>query len=162
MSRSKKKPNTLNRTAIQQLQEQIVTAWPWTSVAKGFYIENPTPLGVSESTAFKDVVVGAAVELRGDQAHVRIYRKPDAGDKHNYDVDEIRGATGPLVTVSSKPDIDDHHLTGTIPDDLMRRNNLTVEVVPDGEGGMKLNVQPDGLVKAFINFEDPPRPIKGK
>ena len=32
--------------------------------------------------------------------------------------------------------------------------NLAIEVVPDGSGDMKLNIRPDGTVRAFINFED--------
>jgi hypothetical protein len=156
MSRSKKKPNSLNRTAIRGIREQIVAGWPSPSIVKGFFVEDPTPLGISETAGFRDVAVAAAGEISGDDVNVRIFRKPAADDTHDYDVDEIRGATGPVVTYASKGDIDRHHLKGTIPDNLMRRNNLTIVVVPDGEGGMKPDVRPDGLTNAFINFEDEP------
>lgn len=39
----------------------------------------------------------------------------------------------------------------------MKNNNITIEVIPDGLGGLEPNIQPDGTVKAYINF---PNPIK--
>jgi hypothetical protein len=162
MSRSKKKPNSLNRTGIQRIKEQIVTAWPWANVVKALYIEDPTPLGVSDTAAFREVAVGASAEIRGDKVNLRIFRKPEADDEHDYDVDEIRDATGPVLTIASKSWIDGHHLTGAIADDLMRRNNLTAVVVPDGEGGMQLSAQPDGRKNVFINFEHDLDPDKDR
>lgn len=157
MSRSKKKPNNLNKDGIQEIAGQIVSSWPWTSVTKAFYVADPDPLNISDSSAFTNNVVSASVEIRDQQTDVRIYRKADEGI-HAYDVDEIRAVNAPVVIYPSKPEIENHHLSGTIEEDLMRRNNLSVEVVPDGKGGMKVNVQPDGTVKAFINFERSPEP----
>jgi hypothetical protein len=64
MSHSKKKPNSLNRAGIQRIKDQIVAAWPWASVQKGFYIEDPTPLGISGSAAFKEVAAGVSGNSR--------------------------------------------------------------------------------------------------
>ena len=154
MAKSRKKPNKLNQAVVENLKRQLERAFPYGSMKKAGFIKAPEPLGLSEDSKFKKQFVSAAIEIRNEDANVRVYRKPDPGDKHDYDVDEIRSANKRVVTQPAKSEISDHWLKGSIPNDLMGRNNLSVELVPDGVGGLKPNVQPDGTVMAFINFMD--------
>jgi len=156
MSKSKRKQNDMNRVGLQALKDRIEQLWPFPSMKKAAYLEDPAPLRLSDSVAFSEPFVGASVEFRGGSTDVRIYRKADKsdGEGHHHDVDEIRGANQAVITQPAKSEISNHHLPGSISDDLMRRNNLTVAVIPDGRGGMQVNTQPDGTVTALINFEE--------
>ena len=109
---------------------------------------------MSNEPRFKEQFVSAAIELRNEDANVRVYRKPDLKDTHDFDVDEIRGANHSVISQPPKSEIEGHWLDGRVVDDLMGRNNISVELVADGAGGMTPNVRPDGTVMAFINFED--------
>jgi hypothetical protein len=152
MSSQKRKVNKLDPANIQQVADQITKAWPYSGVKTAFYINDPEPLKLTDSKTFRENFAGAVGEVRADSVNLRIYRDADEGE-HDFDVDEIRGANKVLVTQPAKTQIEDHHLTGTLPVDLMNRNNLSVEAVSDGRGGMRLNIRPDGTVPAFINFE---------
>jgi hypothetical protein len=89
---------------------------------------------------------------------MRIYRSSGKSDPL-YDVDEIRAVNKEIINQPSKSEIEDHHINHNIQEDIMRRNQLTVEFIEDGKGGFKPNTQADGTVKAFINFEDPMKEI---
>jgi hypothetical protein len=154
MGRSRRKSNKLNHVGIQKLKQRLEEAWPYVSLKIAGFIKDPEALGLSNDLKFKDQFVSAVAEVRNEDVNVRVYRKPDAKDTHAYDVDEIRRANRPIITQPAKSEILNHWLEGSIQDDLMRRNNLTVEVVRDGPCGLKPNVVPDGTVKALINFED--------
>ena len=155
MSKAKRTLNTLNKTAMQKLEEQISRS-PFAHVKTAVYLNDLTPLQLTRDPAFEAKCVSASVEIR-DETTLRIYRKADSGE-HDYDVDEIRGINRPFLTYPSKADVQNHHLNGTVQDDFMRRNNITFEAIPDGSGGVSLNVRPDGTIQAFINFLEPNSP----
>lgn len=142
----------LNRKLLSDLQDQINDAFPW-ALKKAFYIERPEALNVSESDEYKRLFAGATGEIRDSGLTLRTYRHSEQSDPRS-DVDEIRGAEKEVVVHPSKGEIEDHHLNRDIPHDIMRRNNMAFEVVPDGNGGARLNVKPDGLVSAYVNFTD--------
>jgi hypothetical protein len=144
MTKSKKKPNNLNLPGVQSLKRQLDEAFPVGPMRKAGFIQNSDPLGLTNDLKFKEQFVGAAIEIRNEDVNIRVYRKPDSKHTHDYDVDEIHRANQPVISRPAKSEIEGHWLGGNLPDDLMRRNNITVELVPDGAGGMSLNVKPEG------------------
>jgi len=155
----KKKINKLNRAAIDSLKKQIDQAFPWKG-KKAFYVESPDALSVSNSEEYKRLFVSAVAELRDDGVALRTYHHSEAADPR-YDVDEIRNVDKVVVEVPDKEDIEGHHMNADVAENIMERNNIAIEVVPDGKGGAKINVQSDGTVKALINFvENLPKEIR--
>lgn len=155
----KTKKNKLSYESIEDSKNKLEEAFPHTNIKKPFYIsdfKNAKPL----PSSMRRVALSAVFELDNEQLNMRVYRSSGKSDPL-YDVDEIRAVNKEVVNQPSKREIENHHINHNIQEDIMRRNQLTVEFVEDGKGGFKPNTQADGTVKAFINFEDPIDKILG-
>ena len=96
------------------------------------------------------------MNIDGNSVNIRAYRKPtEQNTSVLYKVDEYHGVNQPSVIKPRGSQVADHHIKHDVPEDFMAQNNMSVEVVPDGRGGLRPNVQPDGMVKVYVNFPDP-------
>lgn len=156
----KKKKNKLAYKSIEDSKNNLKKAFPNTNIKKAFYIsdfKNAEPLPIS----MRSVGLSAVFELQDEELNMRIYRSSGKSDPL-YDVDEIRAVNKKIINQPAKSEIENHHINHNIQEDIMERNQLTVEFIEDGKGGFKPNTQVDGTVKAFINFEDPYEKMKRK
>ncbi|OGZ13841.1 MAG: hypothetical protein A2942_02795 [Candidatus Lloydbacteria bacterium RIFCSPLOWO2_01_FULL_50_20] len=149
----KPRKNKLNHRAFKTAKEALSKAFPQGGIKKAFYIadfKNTKSL----PSSMRSVGISAVFEDADGGLNMRIYR-PSGKTDPIYDVDETRKVDGEVAHQPAKKEIENHHINHEVPDDIMARNNLTVEFVDDGKGGLRPNTQADGTVKAFINFEDP-------
>lgn len=154
----KRKKNELNHEVFEEARRRVEQAFPYTGIKKGFYIKDIKSTGALGSML--KVAVSAVVNIVGDTLHLRTYRHPkEEGSQIRYKVDELRGVNKYVVEVLAGREVSNHHIEHDVPEDMMAQNNMTFEVVADGEGGLRPNVQPDGTVQAYINFPDPTEEI---
>ncbi len=100
--------------------------------------------------------VSATFESHGPNLVWRIYRRSDTPEQNVWDVDEMHHVNQQIMHQPSKRDIKDHHISHSIEEDIMRRNQMLFEVTQDINGDFVLNKGEDGMVKCFINFESNP------
>lgn len=157
----KKKQNELNHKAFEEARRRVEKAFPYGGVKKGFYIKDLKETGVLGSMV--KVAVSAVVNIVGDSLNLRTYRHPkEPGSDTRYKVDELRGINKNTVELLAGHEVPNHHISHDVPEDMMMHNNMTVEMIGDGQGGLRPNVQPDGMVKTYINFPDPTEEILRK
>lgn len=119
----------------------------------GFYTHDPEGAGVFGGIA--KVAKSVLMNIVENTVHIRAYRKPAKPSKDVlWKVDEYRNVDQPSMKKLRGSRFSDHHIKHDIPTDMMKRNNLNIEVVPDGRGGLQPNIQHNGMVKAYINFPD--------
>lgn len=156
----KPKKNKYGHAELQASKDKLEASFPHQNVKKAFYVAD-FKNAESLPQGLRAVGLSAVFEVENDELNMRVYRS--SGKEYPiYDVDEIRSINKPVVQQPTKKEIEGHHINHEIPDDIMKRNQLTVEFIPDGKGGFKPNTQPDGMVRAFINFEDPMQEILKK
>ncbi|MDE2218724.1 MAG: hypothetical protein KGJ58_04785 [Patescibacteria group bacterium] len=150
----KPRRNKLNSEVFEKARERVKAAFPYDNVKMGFFTNDPA--GASVFGGIAKVAKTVLMNIVGDSVNIRAYREPT---KQNtsvlYKVDEYRGVNQDSVVKPRGSQVSDHHIQHDVPEDMMKQNNMSIEVVPDGAGGLKPNVQPDGMVKAYINFPDP-------
>ena len=150
----KPKRNKLNPEVFEKARERVKTAFPYDNVKMGFFTNDPA--GASVFGGIAKVAKTVLMNIVGDSVNIRAYREPtEQNTSVLYKVDEYQGVNQASVVKPRGSQVPDHHIQHDVPEDMMKQNNMTVEVVPDGVGGLKPNVQPDGMVKAYINFPDP-------
>jgi hypothetical protein len=150
----KAKRNKLNPQVFEKARERVKAAFPYDNVKMGFFTNDPA--GASVFGGIAKVAKTVLMNIVGDSVDIRAYREPtDHNTSVLYKVDEYRGVNQASVVKPRGSQVPNHHILHDVPEDMMEQNNMTVEVVPDGVGGLKPNVQPDGTVKAYINFPDP-------
>lgn len=155
----KKRKNDLNHEAFEEARRRLEKSFPYGGIKKGFYIKGLKEAGILGSRI--KVAVSAVVNVVGDKLHLRTYRLPkESGSGIRYKVDEVRGVNREVVELLAGHEVPDHHITHDVPEDMMRQNNLTIEMVPDGDGGLTPNVKEDGLVQAYINIPDPEEALR--
>jgi len=148
-----KRKNDLDHKMFEEMRRRVEEAFPY-GVKKGFYIKDFK--GASVLGGMAKVAVSAVVNIVGDSLHLRTYREPKnsiAGVR--YKVDERRDINKEEIVVLRGSEVPNHYIAHGVPEDMMANNQMTVEVVYDGKGGLMPNTQPDGMVKAYINFPDP-------
>ncbi|MDB5244910.1 MAG: hypothetical protein JWN90_15 [Parcubacteria group bacterium] len=156
----KSKKNKYGQKEFQASKDKLEAAFPHQNLKKAFYVAD-FKNAESLPQSLRTVGLSAVFEVENEELNMRVYRS--SGKQYPiYDVDEIRSINKTVIKQPSKKEIEDHHINQEIPDNIMKRNQLTVEFVADGKGGFKPNTQPDGTVKAFINFEDPMGAIRKK
>jgi len=154
----KPKRNKLNPQVFEKARERVKAAFPYDNVKMGFFTNDPA--GASVFGGIAKVAKTVLMNIVGDSVTIRAYRKPtEQNTSVLYKVDEYQGVNQASVVKPRGSQVPDHHIKHDVPEDMMKQNNMTVEVVPDGVGGLKPNVQPDGMVKAYINFPDPTEEI---
>ena len=150
----KPKRNKLNPEVFEKARERVKTAFPYNNVKMGFFTNDPA--GASVFGGIAKVAKTVLMNIVGDSVNIRAYREPtEQNTSVLYKVDEYQGVNQASVVKPRGSQVPDHHIQHDVPEDMMKQNNMTIEVVPDGVGGLKPNVQPDGMVKAYINFPDP-------
>ena len=150
----KPKRNKLNPQVFEKARERVKTAFPYNNVKMGFFTNDPA--GASVFGGIAKVAKTVLMNIVGDSVNIRAYREPtEQNTSVLYKVDEYQGVNQASVVKPRGSQVPDHHIQHDVPEDMMKQNNMTIEVVPDGVGGLKPNVQPDGMVKAYINFPDP-------
>ncbi len=145
--------NKNNKDEFEKIRKQISILFPQ-KIKLGFYIQNYKDSRGVKNQKLKNVLASGVAFIEGDQVDFRQYRHADKGT-HQFDVDEIEGINKDYVMVKSKNDIQDHHLDKSIPDDLMSKRNLVLEVIEDKDGTFRLNSDGNGMVRAYISFPDP-------
>jgi hypothetical protein len=149
----KEKKNELNPEVFEEARKRVESVLPHNNIKKGFFIRDFK--GASVLGGMASVAVSAVVNIVGDSLNLRTYRLPkQTGSGLLYKVDETRGINKQKVQVLKGSEIKNHHIHHDVPEDMMQQNNVTLEVVQDGVGGLKPNVGPDGMVKAYVNFPD--------
>src|SRR3989344_114140 len=158
MQAMKPKRNKLNPEVFEKARERVKTAFPYEGLKMGFFTNDPA--GASVFGGIAKVAKTVLMNIVGDSVNIRAYREPkEQSTGVLYKVDEYRGVNRAGVVKPKGAETPDHHLRHDIEKNMMEQNNMTVEVVPDGHGGLKPNVQPDGMVRAYINFHDPTEEI---
>lgn len=152
----KRKQNKLNHKIFERARNTLISAFP-KGIKLAFYVANfknieELPVGM------RGAGTSGVCELEGENLNMRIYRESGKTNPR-YDVDEIRSINREITLLPSKKEIENHHINEEIRDDIMARNQLTAEFVNNGKGELKLNVQPDGTVRTFINFENPTKEL---
>lgn len=154
MTMMKPRRNKLDPQVFEEAQRRVKTAFPYGGLKIGFFTNDPA--GASVFGGIAKVAKTVLMNIVGDSVNIRAYRKPTKQSTSVlYKVDEYRGVNQASVVKPRGSQVPNHHILHDVPEDMMEQNNMTVEVVPDGVGGLKPNVQPDGMVKAYINFPDP-------
>ncbi len=154
MQLMKPKRNKLNPEVFEKARERVKTAFPYNNVKMGFFTNDPA--GASVFGGIAKVAKTVLMNIVGNSVNIRAYREPtEQNTSVLYKVDEYQGVNQASVVKPRGSQVPDHHIQHDVPEDMMKQNNMTIEVVPDGVGGLKPNVQPDGMVKAYINFPDP-------
>lgn len=150
----KPKRNKLNPEVFEKARERVKTAFPYNNVKMGFFMNDPA--GTSIFGGIAKVAKTVLMNIVGDSINIRAYREPtEKNTSILYKVDEYQGVNQVSVIKPRGSQFRDHHIKHDVPEDMMKQNNMTIEVIPDGVGGLKPNVQSDGMVKAYINFPDP-------
>ncbi len=150
----KPKRNKLNPEVFEKARERVKIAFPYNNVKMGFFTNDPA--GASVFGGIAKVAKTVLMNIVGDSVNIRAYREPtEQNTSVLYKVDEYQGVNQASVVKPRGSQVPDHHIQHDVPEDMMKQNNMTIEVVPDGVGGLRPNVQPDGMVKAYINFPDP-------
>lgn len=148
----------LNPSVFGEALQRVKNAFPYGGINLGFFTHDPA--GASVFGGIAKTAKSVLMSIRGDSVDIRAYREPKIPNATVlYKVDETRGANKAVVVIPEGHEIPDHHISHDIQEDMMRQNNMSVEMVPDGKGGLMPNVQPDGTVEAYINFPDPTEEI---
>jgi hypothetical protein len=151
----KRKANSLNPRVFEEARKRVETAFPHQGVKKGFYIEDPKASGVfGDWLAKAGRVVANIVE---DKVNLRMYRSPEgkAAAGVQYKVDERRGVNKEVIEIIDGSEVEDHHIKHNVPEDMMSQNNMTVRMIPDGVGGLKVDTDENGMVQTYVNFPSP-------
>ncbi len=149
----KKKENDFNFKAFNNAKEALFRLFPSVD-KKAFFISDFKKSGLIKNPKLLNQAVSGICELVNERLSLslRIYRGSGKIDP-KYDVDEVWDIDKEIKLVPNKGEIDDHHINCEISEDTMKRNQLTVEYVVDKEGNLRPNIQNNGMIKAFINFE---------
>ena len=145
----KKAYNKLKFQSLDDLKN-LQKSYPNLSIA--FYLQKFLSFSISNSADISYHVF----EVHGEELVWRTYRKSDTPEANDWDVDQINSINKQVKFIPNKKDISDHHISGKPEENIMKRNNMTFEVVEDKNGNFLLNRKPNSLIKAFINFEEPP------
>jgi len=123
-----------------------------------FYTNDPK--GASVSGGIAKVAESVLMNIVGDAVNIRAYRKP-VGSVQGVllKVDEYQGVNTESIVKLPGSEVMNHYIYHDASNDMMDQNHMTIEVVPDGNGGLKPNVQSNGMVKAYVNFPDPTEEI---
>lgn len=146
----KPKFNPYKYKQLDALKRHIEKQYP--SLLVGFFIKDFP----SSSMATTPLAVSATFEVYDDGLARRVYRKSDTPDSNVWDVDQINAINKQVKLVPKKSETLGHHISHTIEKDIMKRNHMLFEVVENEHGDFILNTDDNGLVKCFINFEEPP------
>ena len=151
--------NKLNPDVFENARQRIRAAFPYEGLKIGFYTEDPQ--GASVFGGIAKVAKAVLMNIVGDSVDIRAYRKPaKQGTDIIFKVDEYKGVNKEITPKLHGSRVQDHYIKHEAVEDMMEQNNMSIEVIPDGLGGLKPNVQPDGMVKAYINFPDPMKEIQ--
>ena len=96
--------------------------------------------------------VSACVGVEEDRVSLRIFRPSPEGP--TYKVDMITCVDQSVKTIISKSKFD-HYIYTDIPENIMGRNHISIEFVLDENKNFVPKLDDKGMMKAFINFEDP-------
>jgi hypothetical protein len=150
----KPKRNKLNPQVFEDALQRVKAAFPYEGLKMGFFTNDPA--GASVFGGIAKVAKSVLMNIDGNSVNIRSYREPkEQNTSVLYKVDEYRHVNQPSVIKPRGSQVSDHHIKHDVAEDFMAQNNMTVEVVPDGQGGLRPNVQPDGMVKTYVNFPDP-------
>jgi hypothetical protein len=149
----KNKPNKFNIEAFEKSKKVLEAMYPQIS-RRGFFISNLNEAKVLPEK-MKSIAVGAVCEIAGDSLTLRSYRRPKGPSDLSYKVDEYRDVNKEILGLPSHREIKNHHIKHDVPEDMMSRNQMTFEFIFDGEGDLRPNIQPNGMITAYVNFPDP-------
>ena len=154
----KPRRNKLNPSVFEDARQRVKAAFPHEGLKLGFYTNDPQ--GASVFGGIAKVAKTVLMNIVGDSVDIRAYREPTKpGTDVVFKVDEYKGVNKNTTPKLPGSQVRDHYIKHDATDDMMEQNNMSVEVVPDGLGGLKPNIQSDGTVKAYINFPDPTEKI---
>lgn len=148
----KKSYNKLKFKSLDDLRNYLQKSYPSLSVA--FYLHN-FPNSSIKTSNIEDISYHV-FEVDGDELIWKTYRKSDTPVTNDWDVDQINSVNKQVRFTPDKKDIPDHHINGKPEDNIMKRNHMTFEVIEDQNGNFLLNRKADGLIRTFINIEEPP------
>lgn len=154
----KQKRNKLDKEVFEDARKSVKAAFPHEGIKIGFFTHDVP--GASVFGGIAKVAKSALMTIVGDSVNIRAYREPTQSILGvRYKVDEYQGVNQSSVVKFPGSQVSNHYIPHNIEKDMIEQNNMSVEVVPDGHGRLKPNVQPDGMVKAYINFPDPTEEI---
>jgi len=154
----KPRKSKLNPQVFEEARQRIKTAFPYEGLKIGFFTNDPAGAGVFGGIA--KVAKTVLMNIVDGSVNIRAYREPtEQNTGILYKVDEYRDVNHMDIIKPRGSRVPNHHIKHNVPDDMMEQNNMSVEIVPDGRGGLKPNVQPDGMVKTYVNFPDPTKEI---
>jgi len=150
----KPRRNKLNPQVFEEARQRVKAAFPYEGLKMGFFTNDPA--GASVFGGIAKVAKTVLMNIVGDSVNIRAYREPtEQSASILYKVDEYRGVNQTSMIKPRGSQVPNHHIKHDVPEDMMEQNNMSIEVVPDGLGGLKPNVQPDGMVNTYVNFPDP-------
>lgn len=157
-SAMKPRRNKLKPEVFEEARKDVKASFPYEVVRIGFFTHDPA--GASVFGGIAKVAKSVLMTIVGDSVNIRAYREPVSSvEGVLYKVDEYHGVNHANVIKIPGSQVPNHYIPHDIEKDMIEQNNMSVEVVPDGHGNLKPNVQPDGMVKAYVNFPDPTEEI---
>jgi len=128
------------RKMFPQKNIRLALHTPADNLFKIGYVKNP-----------KMHAVSASVEFRDEDISLGLFRPGENGP--TYKVDMIGGLNKELKYKIDESKFD-HYIYTDIPEDIMRRNNISIEYEIDQKGNFVPKKDSKGTIRAFINFED--------
>ena len=154
----KPRRNKLDKEVFEDARKDVKAAFPYEGIKMGFFTHDPA--GASVFGGIAKVAKSVLMTIVGDSVNIRAYREPTQSTLGvRYKVDEYQGVNQASVVKLHGSQVPNHYIPHDIEKEMIDQNNMSVEVVPDGQGRLKPNVQPDGMVKAYVNFPDPTEEI---
>lgn len=149
-----RKRNKLNPKVFEEAAQRFKSVFPYEGIKMGFYSDDPQ--GASVFGGIAKVAKTVLMSISGNSINIRAYREPKQSVKGVlFKVDEYRNVDQPIIEQLDGSEVLNHHIGHNAYEDMMTQNQMTFESVPDGAGGLKPNIRPDGTVKTYVNFPDP-------
>lgn len=150
------KKSKIETEIFTKAREKLLTMFPQVS-KKAFYISNFKNSKVFPK-GWVDTYESIIGEITRNPFILRAHRKLEGVSLVKYKVDELNIETKKWRATHNK--IKGHRIENNISEDMMERNQMTVDFISDDNGNLKPNIQPDGMVKVYINFPDPIEELK--